>query len=97
MITENREKLISLKDATKRVPALDGKVIHAGSVWRWCRRGMRGVRLEYVRCGRRIATSEEALHRFFEAVAQTDETSVDLATTGAGTDAASSELAERGL
>ena len=43
------------------------------SLWRWCRHGLRGVRLEYVRCGRKIITSREALARFAHRLAELDE------------------------
>jgi hypothetical protein len=78
MISENSEKLISLKQASRLVPTFDGNTVHAGSVWRWSRKGIHGVRLEYVRCGRRIATSEAAMRRFFDALAKLDEENFNL-------------------
>lgn len=77
MKDETNEKRISLKQAAKSIPTFDGNSIHAGTVWRWCRKGLRGVRLEYVRCGRRIATSEEALNRFFNKLTKLDEENID--------------------
>ncbi len=43
------------------------------TIWRWCRRGIRGVTLAYVRQGRRIRVRREALLRFFEDLARADE------------------------
>ena len=77
MITESNEKLISLKQAARKVPTFDGNNVHAGSVWRWCKKGVNGVRLEYVRCGRRIATSEAAMYRFFRKLSDLDQANVN--------------------
>jgi hypothetical protein len=53
-----------------------GRPLNVATVHRWCSRGVRGVRLEYIqRAGTRV-TSEEALKRFFRAL-----------TDGAGTQA----------
>lgn len=67
-----REKPLSLTEATKAAPTLDGKRLHPSTVWRWIRDGIRGVHLEHCEVGRRVATSREALTRFFNALAQDD-------------------------
>lgn len=69
----NNERKLTLAQAaascsTKPDPA---------SVWRWCRKGIktsggRRVRLEHVRVGGRIYTTEPAMERFFAAVAAAD-------------------------
>ena len=69
----HNETVLSLTEATKVLPRLNGKRPSISTLWRWCRKGLRGVRLEYIRLGRSIATSEEALNRFFEALAEADE------------------------
>ncbi len=56
------ETLVSFVDAGDFVP---GKP-HAGQVYRWASRGLRGVKLEWVQVGGRRYTSREALNRFFE-------------------------------
>ncbi len=71
-IDSSTEELLSLSEAARCVPKLNGRRVHASTVFRWCRRGLRGVRLEYVRIGRRMATSKEALDRFFNALAAAD-------------------------
>jgi len=53
-------------------------------LWRWCRKGLRGAFLQYVRvgsktslrrgCGRQVCTTREALLRFFTELAELDET-----------------------
>ena len=64
----------SLADRVHTAPAQGGRQegfrLH---LWRWCRRELRGVFLEYVRVGRRICTTREALLRFFTVLAELDE------------------------
>ena len=71
-IDVEKEAPLSLSEAAKRVPKVNGRRVHASTIYRWCRRGLKGVRLEYVRIGRRMATSAEALKRFFSALAEAD-------------------------
>jgi len=70
--------LITLAEASRRLPRIDGRKIAVATIWRWCRRGLRGVRLEYVRLGRKICTSHEALVRFFSALTSLDEQTAQL-------------------
>ena len=74
MIDLSQEELLSLSEACSSLPRIDGKSPHSSTVWRWCRKGVRGVRLEYVRLGHRICTSREALNRFANALARADVT-----------------------
>ncbi len=68
------EHLLTVTEAAKALPAVNGKR-HAGvTIWRWCRKGIRGVQLEYIRVGRVIMTSSEALDRFYRALALADPT-----------------------
>lgn len=66
------EGLISCSKAARCVPALDGRPPHPSTIFRWMKDGVRGVRLEYANVGRKLATSEAALARFFAAVAAAD-------------------------
>lgn len=72
MIDLQREKLLSLSDACRSLPTIGGKRPHTSTLWRWCRKGVRGVHLEYLRLGNRICTSLEALNRFGQELAQAD-------------------------
>ena len=74
MIDLSQEELLSLSEASAALPRIDGRRPHVSTVWRWCRKGVRGVRLEYVRLGHRICTSREALNRFANTLARTDST-----------------------
>lgn len=57
--------LLTLAEAARRLPRIDGKKVAVATLWRWCRKGLRGVRLQYVRVGRRICVSPGALSTFF--------------------------------
>lgn len=72
MIEIAEEHVLSLSEACKVLPAIEGRKPHPSTLWRWARKGVRGVRLEYARLGRRIVTSREALGRFVNALAEAD-------------------------
>ena len=67
------EELITLTQAAGLLPRIDGKKVSVCTLWRWCRTGLRGVFLQYVRVGRRICTTQSALLRFFTALAELDQ------------------------
>ena len=71
--TSPAEELITLTEAARRLPKIDGKKVAISTLWRWCRNGLRGERLEYVRLGRKICTTPEALQRFFTRLVELDE------------------------
>jgi hypothetical protein len=73
MIDMKKEKLLSLSEAARFVPCINGKPVHASTIWRWCMKGSRGVHLEHVRLGRRILTSPEAISRFGNRVAKLED------------------------
>lgn len=64
------ENVISLTEAAKALPKIDGKRIHAASLWRWARKGVRGVKLDTRQLGGRLVTSLEALERFSKALSE---------------------------
>ena len=66
------EQFITLTEAARLLSRIDGKKVAVSTLWRWCRKGLRGERLEYVRVGRKICTSHEALHRFFTKLVELD-------------------------
>jgi hypothetical protein len=67
------EELISLADAARLLPRIAGKKVNLSTIWRWARVGLRGQYLAYMKIGRRIVTSQQALWRFFAAVAAQDQ------------------------
>jgi hypothetical protein len=71
MIDSQSEALISLADAAKTLPRRRrGRKCHVSTLFRWTTIGIRGVRLESLKCGGCRCTSREALQRFFEALSQ---------------------------
>lgn len=77
-IDTQNERLLGLSAAARAVPELDGEKPTRQAVFRWIRDGLLArdgsrIRLESVRVGRRLATSAEALDRFYRALAEADE------------------------
>jgi hypothetical protein len=61
----------SLTEVPNRIPKRsDGSKVSVSAVHRWASRGIKGVRLETVKVGHTRCTSNEALKRFFQAIAQ---------------------------
>ncbi len=68
------EELLSLRDACQILPKRRrGRKPHFSTLWRWATRGLRGVRLETLRCGGTLVTSREAIQRFFEQLSAMDD------------------------
>ena len=68
-----KEEVLSLTDARRTLPRVNGRRPSLCTLWRWCRKGLRGVHLDYIRIGRGIATSRQALNRFFNELSAKDE------------------------
>lgn len=67
MIDLQNEEVLSLTEATKRLPRRRrGKRPHIATLYRWVQHGVRGVRLEAIQVGGTLCTSLEALQRFCE-------------------------------
>lgn len=67
------EELITLTKAARHLPKVNGKKVALSTLWRWCSKGLRGQFLQYVRVGRKICTTREALLRFFSELADQDD------------------------
>jgi len=67
MIDTQSEELLSLAKLAREVPSRSGRGVQVSTIWRWCIKGCKGVRLESVVCGSIRFSSREALHRFFAA------------------------------
>ena len=61
------ENVLTLKDAASEIGNLIGRRPDKTTIYRWCLRGVGGVKLESVRLGNRILTSRQAITRFIEA------------------------------
>jgi len=68
VIKFGNENLLTLAQVARLLPGHP----HVATIFRWCRYGCRNIRLEYVRMGRRMLTSKEALERFSAALAALD-------------------------
>ena len=66
------EQILSISAATKAVPKVGRKRPAISTVWRWCRKGVRGVHLEHAFLGGRLVTSREAISRFANRLAEVD-------------------------
>ena len=62
MIDVFNEDMISVSELPKSLPGS----IHISTVFRWMKRGCRGIRLETVRIGGLRYTSKQAVLRFIE-------------------------------
>ena len=62
MIDIHTETLRLLKDVANQLPNRP----HVSTLWRWHKRGCRGIRLETVVIGGQRYTSDEALRRFVD-------------------------------
>ena len=56
------EDLISLPEAARELPTNP----HVSAIYRWCNRGIRGVRLESIKIGGKMFTSRQSLTRFIQ-------------------------------
>lgn len=62
MIDLDREKPLTLAQAAKLFPNRP----NSATVWRWCTKGARGIKLDSSTIGGRLYTSEAAIQRFIE-------------------------------
>lgn len=58
---------LSLPDAAAFLGKLTGKKPHASTLWRWCLKGCKGVRLESICIGGKRFVTATAIERFIEA------------------------------
>jgi len=63
------EQTITLSQAARLLPRLRGdRTVHVSTLYRWIKRGIRGVRLEAAKIGRTSVTSREAIQRFVDRI-----------------------------
>jgi hypothetical protein len=69
------EDYLTLTEAAKLIPGREpGKRISVGTIWRWCKRGVRnGIRLQSVLIGQQRYTTKLWLQEFIDAVTKTAE------------------------
>lgn len=68
MINTFKERLLTFSEAASACPKVRGRRPSTVTLWRWATEGRRGIKLESVRIGRHMLTTETALNTFFNAV-----------------------------
>ena len=69
MIDIHNETLISISDTAKHLPRRpNGKTVHVSAVYRWIKKGIKGVRLESAKIAGCTYASLEALQRWSDAL-----------------------------
>lgn len=64
------EDVLTLQDARREIASVTGRRPDKTTLYRWCLRGVAGVKLEHIRLGDRILTSRQAITRFITARSQ---------------------------
>lgn len=64
------ENLLTMSEAAKRFPPINGHRPHRNSIYRWATDGVDGVVLESVVIGRRLCTTAEAIERFCQQLSE---------------------------
>lgn len=71
MIDIAAEEVLSLAQAARRLPRRRlERPVSPSTLWRWHRKGVRGVHLEAIRLPSGLVTSVQALQRFVDALNQ---------------------------
>jgi len=65
-----QDELLTMKEAAKRLPTVNGKPVHPSAIWRWCRKGIKGISLEYMILGGRYLTTMDAIEIFCNKLAR---------------------------
>lgn len=71
-VDESTSGFMTLAEAARSLPRLRGKRVHTSTIFRWCKRGVKGVFLKYGKIGRTIVVSPSDLQTFFTALAEAD-------------------------
>jgi hypothetical protein len=84
LIITNGEKLIRLMEVPKLnwLPGRkQGERINISTIIRWAQKGLHGIKLETLRAGGTLVTSEEAIKRFFERLSDPESTPITVTPT----------------
>ena len=74
MIDIHNETLVSISETPKHLPRRpSGKTVHISAVYRWIKKGIKGIRLESARIAGCTYTSLEALQRWSDALSNSEE------------------------
>ena len=64
------QDILTFSEAAKAIPRVNGRRVHASTMWRWATKGVNGVHLETRRMGRRYVTTKSAIDTFCRKVAE---------------------------
>ncbi len=71
MIDLAHDEILSLAEAARFLPRVNGKRPCTSTLWRWAVKGIRGgIHLEFGRLGGKVITSPRALNEFVAALAK---------------------------
>jgi len=77
MIDLFSENVYSLKEASKVIPGIrGGKKPHIASLYRWCKKGVNGVKLESIQVGGTLCTSLQAIQRFCNKLSEPEQAEI---------------------
>lgn len=85
------ERPLNLQDAAIYIGKLTGQKPHLSTLWRWCLKGCKGVRLDSICIGSKRFVTVSAIERFIEARSQSE--SPPVATAAAALPAAEPRVA----
>lgn len=71
----SEERPLSLSAAAAYIGRLTGDKPHISTIWRWCSKGCKGIRLESIYIGGKRYVTVSAIERFIEALSQPDDSS----------------------
>lgn len=70
---DSDHRFVTINQACRRcISGWTGRPVSRVTVWRWIRRGVRGVKLEATRVGGSVLISNTALNRFIERLNSSD-------------------------
>lgn len=82
MIDVLTESILTPLEAVAYFPRHGGKKVHVSAIYRYMRRGLRGVVLESIQCGSLRCTSRQAVARFLSRLSARNSTSPDSSASG---------------
>lgn len=66
------ERPLNLQDAANYIGRLTGQKPHLSTLWRWCLKGCKGVKLDSICIGSKRFVTVSAIERFIEARSQSE-------------------------
>lgn len=93
LLDPNEADVLTMAQAA-RLLAFDGKIPNPSTLSRWCIKGVNGVRLRYVRRGRRMFTTREDVEQFVTSLTAADQRDTERNRSACTTAARAAQSAE---